>query len=98
MAVYVDDMKAPYRGMVMCHMSADTHEELVAMADRIGVARRWIQYPGTFREHFDICASKRKLAVMNGAEEVTTKELVRRNMMKPNSPRSSRLAGSSQQP
>ena len=53
-------------------MYADTHEELVAMADAIGVARRWIQYPGhSVREHFDIAMSKRALAVQHGAIETT---------------------------
>lgn len=75
MAVYVDDMKAPYRGMVMCHMLADTTEELLAMADRIGVARRWIQYPGEDREHFDISLGKRTLAVKAGAVEVTRRQV-----------------------
>ena len=32
MAVYVDDMKWPFKGMMMCHMLADTSEELHAMA------------------------------------------------------------------
>lgn len=41
--VYVDDMRAPYRMMVMCHMVADTPEELHAMAGHIGVARKWYQ-------------------------------------------------------
>lgn len=54
MAVYVDDMKAPFGRMVMCHMLADTTNELLAMADKIGVARKWIQHPGTAKEHFDI--------------------------------------------
>jgi len=80
--VYVDDMQAPYRNMVMCHMAADSTDELLAMADRIGVNRKWIQYPGSYREHFDICAAKRKLAVNAGAEEVTSRELVKRNMAK----------------
>lgn len=70
--VYVDDMKAPFGRMIMCHMYADTHEELVAMADRIGVARKWIQYPGhPVKEHFDIALSKRALAVKFGAVETT---------------------------
>lgn len=76
MAVYVDDMRAPYGRMVMCHMAADTREELIAMADRIGVARKWLQKRGTWQEHFDICLSMRALAVRCGAIEVTRKELV----------------------
>lgn len=75
MAVYVDDMQAPFGRMKMCHMMADTTEELLAMADQIGVARRWLQKPGTHREHFDIALSKRKLAVAAGAIEVTQRDL-----------------------
>ena len=74
MTVYVDDMEAPYRGMVMCHMLADTTAELLAMADTIGVARRWIQKAGTPGEHFDICKAKRALAVKAGAVEITWRE------------------------
>lgn len=75
MAVYVDDMKAPYGRMIMCHMMATSHEELVEMSDKIGVARKWIQYPGTNKEHFDICKSKRQLAISYGAIPVTMREL-----------------------
>lgn len=74
MAVYVDDMRAPLGRMVMCHMLADTTEELLAMADTIGVARKWIQYPGTHREHFDISLSKRAEAVKHGAVEITWRQ------------------------
>lgn len=77
MSVYVDNMRAAFGRMVMCHMVADTSEELLAMADRINVQRKWIQFPGSPREHFDICISKRDLAVMWGAKEVTQKELAR---------------------
>lgn len=75
MSVYVDDMRAKYGHMIMCHMMADTKEELLAMADKIGVERRWIQDNGR-RVHFDISLGKRKLAVANGAIEVTTKEML----------------------
>lgn len=78
MSVYVDDFRAPYHGMIMCHMMADTTDELNAMADKIGVARRWIQDTGTWREHYDICLSKRGLAVRFGAQEITARELVKR--------------------
>ena len=42
MSVYVDNMQAPFGNMVMCHMWADTDDELLAMADAIGVQRKWI--------------------------------------------------------
>ena len=75
MSVYVDDMRAGFRRMLMCHMIADSAGELLAMADRIGVARKWIQYPGTPREHFDICLTKREQAVAAGAVEISQREL-----------------------
>jgi hypothetical protein len=76
MTVYVDDMRAPFGRMVMCHMLADTTAELMDMADRIGVARRWIQKAGTPHEHFDIALSKRALAVKLGAIEIDRHQLV----------------------
>ena len=78
MSVYVDDMKARYGRMVMCHMIADTTDELLAMADRIGVQRRWIQKAGTRLEHFDVCLAKRAKAVEFGAQEITRREAARR--------------------
>lgn len=76
MAVFVDDMKARYGRMIMSHMIADTTEELLNMADRIKVDRKWIQKPGTKREHFDISQSKKALAIKYGAKEITQVELV----------------------
>lgn len=75
MTVYVDNMRASFGRMVMCHMVADTDEELHAMADRIGVARRWWQAPPKHHSHYDIALSKRALAVSYGAVEVTLKQL-----------------------
>ena len=57
--VYVDDAKLKFGRMTMCHMVADTTAELLAMADTIGVARKWIQGAGTYREHFDVCLAMR---------------------------------------
>jgi hypothetical protein len=71
--VYVDDMRAAFGRMVMCHMLADSTGELLAMADLIGVQRRWLQKAGTPHEHFDIALSKRALAVAAGAAEVDRK-------------------------
>lgn len=77
MAVYVDNMRANLGRMKMCHMIADSTGELLAMADRIGVDRKWIQKAGTHREHFDIALSKRKLAIEAGAIEVSMMDLGR---------------------
>ena len=81
MAVYVDDMHTTPMGqfgrMKMCHMVADSTEELLAMADKIGVQRKWIQKRGTHHEHFDIATSKRALAVAAGAVEITMSQLGR---------------------
>ncbi len=76
MSVYVDSMQAPFGRMRMCHMIADSTAELLAMADQIGVAHKWIQKPGTPNEHFDICLSKRRQAVAAGACEITARALV----------------------
>lgn len=78
MAVYVDNMEAPFGNMVMCHMWADSDDELLEMADKIGVQRKWIQGHPTLSfgkhknaqwVHFDIAKSKRALAVKHGAIE-----------------------------
>lgn len=81
MAVYVDnfyDTGIRYRGMKMCHMIADTTEELLKMVDAVGVQRKWIQHPGTANEHFDICFSKRTKAVKLGAIEINYREYAKR--------------------
>lgn len=62
----------------MCHMIADSHVELCAMAQRIGVAQRWIQHEGTYQEHFDLSLSRRDRAIAAGAVPITTRELVER--------------------
>lgn len=74
-AVYVDAPVWPYRGMMMCHMFAEKVEDLHAMADRIGVQRRWFQNKPGF-PHYDICKSKRALAVARGAVEVNRRQFV----------------------
>lgn len=77
MTVYVDNMRAPYkpkhahgRTYVMSHMIADTEAELHAMADRIGVLRKWFQ-----GDHYDITQTKRALAIEHGAVAISTRIL-----------------------
>ena len=82
MAVYVDDMfrskMGEFRGMKMSHMMADTHEELMAMAHKIGLRPEWLQNEGEWLEHFDVAMSKREQAVQHGAVEISMRKLVRR--------------------
>jgi len=82
--VYIDDMYdfkkygtdiGRFGRMKMSHMMADTTEELISMATKIGVNPKWIQNAGTSREHFDVCMSKRKKAIQFGAKEISWREL-----------------------
>lgn len=70
MTIYVDNMDAKYGRMKMCHMFADSTRELLEMAEKIGVQRKWLQHAGTIKEHFDICQSKKAKAVALGAKEI----------------------------
>jgi hypothetical protein len=76
MSVYVDNMQATFGRMKMCHMIADTLDELNEMADTIGVARKWIQNSRSGMIHYDVCLSKRALAVKAGAIEIDRRQLV----------------------
>lgn len=78
MTCYVDQPIFPFGRMMMCHLWADSLDELLAMVDRIGVDRKWIQgHPdlsfGKHRKaswvHFDIAKGKRALAIQAGALE-----------------------------
>lgn len=68
MTVYVDDVQHKFRHMTMCHMWADTLDELLAMASMIGVQRKWLQKPPKASwVHFDISLGKKALAIKQGA-------------------------------
>ena len=73
MAVYVDNMRASYGRMKMCHMVADSIAELLEMAGQIGVDRK--RFQPTSHPHFDICISKRANAIRLGARLVNRREL-----------------------
>lgn len=75
--VYVDEAVWLFNRMTMCHMIADNIDALHAMAERIGIRRQWFQdKPG--HPHYDICKSKRAMAVKYGAVEITSTELVKK--------------------
>jgi len=66
MTVYVDDVRHRFGRMI--NMWADTMAELCAMADRIGVAEKWLQQPPKASwAHFDISLRKKAEAIAAGA-------------------------------
>src|SRR5713101_3525747 len=73
MAVYVDDFRTSYRDKKVCHMLADTDEELHAMADRIGVARKH-HHNSVSGSHYDIASSEYPVAIRAGAIAITARQ------------------------
>ena len=82
MAIILDppiDWHGKFKGcshMISTLHGAEGTEELKAFAKRIGMRAEWIQYPGTYKEHFDVFGTRRPRAVVAGAKEVTRKEWV----------------------
>jgi Protein of unknown function (DUF4031) len=66
--VYVDDVRHQFGRMIMCHMWADSLDELLLMADRIGVQRKWLQTPPKASwVHFDVSLGAKAKALAAGA-------------------------------
>jgi hypothetical protein len=86
MTVFVDNVRIKasvgrYRDRRWCHLLTDdpTHEELHALAERIGLRRSWFQAPGRdvagpadawWHGHYDVTEAKRREAVAAGAVEI----------------------------
>lgn len=78
MTVYVDDARIAYGRMKMCHMIADSLDELHGMALHLGVRREWFQAPPTASwPHYDISLSKRDRAIKSGAIPLGRRDFVR---------------------
>lgn len=75
MTVYLDKQRNPYGRMVMCHMIADTEDELHEMAERIGLQRKWYQSDAS-TPHYDVSLSRRALALQHGAVQCERREFV----------------------
>ena len=76
MSVYVGSSIYPFGRMIMCHMVADSIDELHEMADLIEVDRRHFQSKNKRHPHYDICKSKRVLALKHGAIEAISSTIV----------------------
>lgn len=68
--------------ILWCHMASDLPGrdglvELHVMADKIGMKRSWFQDRPNL-PHYDLQPSKRALAIKNGAQPVTSGQLVER--------------------
>lgn len=78
MTVFVDDFRvsAVVRGMRRrwSHLLADSDEELLEFAKRIGLDPAWIQHPGEPHCHFDVTDAMRVKAIAAGAEQITYRE------------------------
>ena len=76
MSVYVGPSTYPLGRMKMCHMVADSLEELHEMADAITLPRHYFQNQDKRRPHYDIAMSKRALAVKLGALPVEERKII----------------------
>lgn len=77
MTVYVDDVRHRFGRMIMCHMWADTEDELFHMAALIGLSPHWIQGHPTLSSgkarsaswvHFDVSLEMKARAIRHGAQ------------------------------
>lgn len=77
MTVYIDALKH-YKGTGLkhstwCHMIADSFAELHAMADKLGMQRKWFQ-KGAWHPHYDLIPRRRARALEYGAVELPRRE------------------------
>jgi hypothetical protein len=74
MTLYVDDVRHPFRRMVMCHMWATTVDELHEHAAALGLRREWFQAPPKASwEHYDVSLSVKARALSERGAVLTDK-------------------------
>jgi hypothetical protein len=83
--VYVDEFRrwAPTKLRTFAagssHMTADTLDELHALAEKIGLRREWFQ-PHPLAPHYDLTERRRGAALLAGAVFVPAKEQARKRI------------------
>jgi hypothetical protein len=83
MTVYLDDWRQhAHLGPVSdrwSHLVADTHEELHAFAERLGMRRAWFQYNHRrpYQAHYDVPERLRADALEHGAVLITWRQVGR---------------------
>jgi hypothetical protein len=83
MTVYIDQLRPllrgthrpkPFRqdGAKACHLMADSDDELESFAATLGLRKTW-----RHGDHYDLTANKRREALIHGAIEVDSCDMVR---------------------
>lgn len=80
MATYVDEAIWEWRGRRWCHLTADSVDELHALAAQLGLLRQWFQSKPDRRwsDHYDLPEEVRAQAIACGAQPLSTREMARR--------------------
>jgi len=75
MAVYVDNLRIPWRGKEWCHLLADSLDELHSFAETLGLKRAWFQSKASY-PHYDITTQTREVALRMGARRGTRQQII----------------------
>jgi hypothetical protein len=73
MAVYVNKLRTRFGGLSLCHLLADSLDELHAMAARIGLERNLFNLD--MIPHYDLSRGKRLEAIAEGAVVIDRQQL-----------------------
>lgn len=77
-AVYIGTLEFEYKGMLMSHMGSPNLEALHRIAVKLGI-RKWFHDDDKhLHPHYDVCKSKKQLAIKLGVIEIDDKELINR--------------------